>query len=92
LICLCHRVVWPGVRSAGLPRLSGGADAGRRRRLDPKYGPIRQCNDLIDLIDCDVGPWQVAAPLRRLLPTTFGYGHGLMPGVRVERFVGRGAE
>jgi hypothetical protein len=47
--------------------------------LISKYGPIRQCNDLIDLIDCDVGPWQVAAPLRRLLSTTLGYGHGLCP-------------
>jgi hypothetical protein len=50
---------------------------------------IRRYNDLID---CPVGPWKVAAPLRLLLPTTPGYGHRLLPAVRVERFVGRRAE
>ena len=43
----CAAGMWPGVRRAGLLRLSGGADAGpgaaQRRRLI-KYGSIRQCD------------------------------------------------
>ena len=27
-VCLVRPAMWPGVRCAGLPRLSGGADAG----------------------------------------------------------------
>jgi hypothetical protein len=67
-------------------RASGAA---QRRRLDSMYGPIRQCNDLLD---CPVGPNQVAASPRRVLPTTFGYYRRLLPAARVERFVERDAE
>jgi len=53
------------------------------------YGPIRQCNDLLDY---PVGPYRVVASLRRVLPTTFGYTRRPLPAVRVERFVERDAE
>ena len=73
----------PGGRPGGASQgQSPGADTSpsvAQRRPLIEVSPIRQCNDLID---CPVGLWQVAAPLRRLLPATLGYGHGLLPSGR----------
>jgi hypothetical protein len=80
----------PRARPSKAERGAGSAAAVPRSgaALDFKYGPIQQCNDLID---CPIGPWQVAVLLQLFVATTLGHGHRVMSAVHVERFVERRA-
>ncbi len=75
----------------GEPSHAAGDDASREALVwadSAVQRPVR----LLVLFDCPVGPYRVAASLRRVLPTALGSRMDRCSAVRVERFVERDAE